>query len=130
MFKDSFLYLFFSAAIISLYILKSIGLFFYSEISITYAPSLRSNLSLDLLLTISLRMLISLKSIRFSSSSMWLFLSTFTALCAVDSLCTHILTSPNAPKPTITLCKTFVLTQCAKELSYLCRGSFQFCNDL
>ena len=60
MFKDSFLYLFFSAAIISLYILKSIGLFFYSEISITYAPSLRSNLSLDLLLTISLRMLISL----------------------------------------------------------------------
>ena len=49
-------------------------------------------------LTISLRMLISLKSMRFSSSSMWLFLNTFTALWAPDSLCTHILTSPKAPR--------------------------------
>ena len=48
-------------------------------------------------LTISFKMLISLKSMRFSSSSMWLFLSTFTARCACDSLCTHIRTSPNAP---------------------------------
>lgn len=49
------------------------------------------------ILTISFRMLISLKSMRFSSSSMWLFLSTLTALCAPVSLYTHILTSPKAP---------------------------------
>ena len=48
-------------------------------------------------LTISFKMLISLKSMRFSSSSMWLFLSTLTARCACDSLCTHMRTSPNAP---------------------------------
>ena len=48
-------------------------------------------------LTISLRMLISLKSMRFSSSSMWLLRSTLTARWAPDSLCTHMRTSPKAP---------------------------------
>ena len=48
-------------------------------------------------LTISFRILISLNSIRFSSSSMWLLRRTFTARCAPDSLCTHMRTSPKAP---------------------------------
>ena len=63
-------------------------------------------------LTISFKMLISLKSMRFSSSSMWLFLSTLTALWAPDSLCTHILTSPKAPASTQQRSITIVWKYC------------------
>ena len=49
-------------------------------------------------LTISFKILISLKSMRFSSSSMCDLRRTLTARWAPDSLCTHMRTSPNAPK--------------------------------
>ena len=82
-------------------------------------------------LTISFKMLISLKSMRFSSSSMWLFLSTLTARCAVDSLCTHMRTSPNAPictKRWATL--NFTVLREHQLQTYQSRGFFQSCNDL
>ena len=86
-------------------------------------------------LTISFKMLISLKSMRFSSSSMWLFLSTLTARCALDSLCTHMRTSPNAPEHVrndehTALCRQNIWWHLKREETYLYRGFFQFCNNL
>ena len=92
-------------------------------------------------LTISFRMLISLKSIRFSSSSMWLLRSTFTARWAPDSLWTHILTSPKAPisrqnTKLVTNTCDFSERKLKNELNvqhvrktYQCRGLCQFCRS-
>ena len=78
-------------------------------------------------LTISLRMLISLKSMRFSSSSIWLLRRTLTARWAPDSLCTHMRTSPNAPDSKIPSvrydCKSL------NWMTYRCREPCRFCSS-
>ena len=93
--------------------------------------------SVRLGLTISFRILISLKSIRFSSSSMWLLRSTLTARWAPDSLCTHMRTSPNAPNcmKSQSVSRGLLLdgggfaTGAERANTYLYRAPCQFCKS-
>ena len=79
-------------------------------------------------LTISFRILISLKSMRFSSSSMWLLRSTLTARWAPDSLCTHMRTSPNAP--ILSSWVRIPIRQKGRVWStYLCQAPCRFCRS-